>query len=48
MVNVLDSDLDLEWAELLLEAKNLGITDDEIRKFFEQVQQEKVLTESKN
>ncbi|CAG9620727.1 anti-repressor SinI family protein [Sutcliffiella rhizosphaerae] len=28
------ADLDLEWVELLLEAKSLGITEEEIRSFF--------------
>lgn len=30
-------DLDLEWVKLILEAKDLGITDEEIRRFFEEV-----------
>ncbi|WP_339147774.1 MULTISPECIES: anti-repressor SinI family protein [unclassified Sutcliffiella] len=37
-------DLDLEWVELILEAKDLGITDEEIRRFFEEVKKENVIT----
>lgn len=37
-------DLDLEWIELILEAKNLGISDEEIRRFFEEVKKENVIT----
>ncbi|NMH75280.1 DNA-binding anti-repressor SinI [Bacillus sp. RO2] len=37
-------DLDLEWVELILEAKDLGISDEEIRRFFEEAKQENVLT----
>ncbi|WP_404445318.1 anti-repressor SinI family protein [Sutcliffiella horikoshii] len=35
MVEILD--LDMEWVELILEAKDLGISDEEIRRFFEEV-----------
>ncbi|WP_096156675.1 anti-repressor SinI family protein [Bacillus sp. FJAT-45066] len=31
----MQSELDLEWVDLLLEAKQLGITDEEIREFLE-------------
>ncbi|TYS60064.1 DNA-binding anti-repressor SinI [Sutcliffiella horikoshii] len=36
-------DLDLEWVELILEAKDLGITDEEIRRFFEEARQGEAL-----
>ncbi|UAL46947.1 anti-repressor SinI family protein [Sutcliffiella horikoshii] len=36
-------DLDLEWVELILEAKDLGISDEEIRRFFEEAKQREVL-----
>lgn len=41
MVEILD--LDMEWVELILEAKDLGISDEEIRRFFEEVNLKEVL-----
>jgi DNA-binding transcriptional MerR regulator len=37
------NDLDLEWVELILEAKDIGLTEEEIRKFFEEVREGEAL-----
>lgn len=37
------NDLDLEWVELIMEARDIGLTDEEIRSFFEEVREGEAL-----